>query len=75
MNINRISEFELSDDNGKEVTIKNIDADDRWHFIVDDESVFSFDVDDAIEFMKVFKEIIGKGVVDDKIDKLLKQLE
>ena len=57
MNINKISEFELSDDNGKEVTIKNIDADDRWHFIIDDESVFSFKEEDASDFVILFQEI------------------
>jgi len=57
MNVNRISEFELSDDNGKEVTIKNIDADDRWHFIIDDESVFSFSGKDAEDLVSIFQEI------------------
>ena len=72
MKVNRVSEFVLSDDNGNEVRIKHMD--DSWHFVIDDDSVFSFDEYDAIEFMKVFKEI-GKDAVDDKVGNLLKQLE
>lgn len=55
MKINRVSEFVLNDDNGNEVRIKHMD--DSWHFVLDEESVFSFNEEDASDFVSLFQEI------------------
>ena len=55
MKVNRVSEFVLSDDNGNEMRVKH--NDDSWHFVIDDDSVFSFSADEAEEFVKMFNEI------------------
>lgn len=55
MKVNRVSEFVLSDDNGNEVRIKHMD--DSWHFVIDDDSVFSFNEEDASDFVSLFQEI------------------
>lgn len=55
MKINRVSEFVLNDDNGNEVRIKH--TDDSWHFVLDEESVFSFNEEDASDFVSLFQEI------------------
>ena len=63
MKIDKVSEYILKDDNGNEVRIKNMD--DSWHFVIDDDSVFSFDVDDARKFANLFDEINRSSNVSD----------
>ena len=55
MKVNRVSEFVLSDDNGNEVRIKNMD--DSWHFVIDDDSVFSFAAEECNRMIGIFLEI------------------
>ena len=55
MKVNKVSEFVLRDDNGNEVRIKHMD--DSWHFVIEDDSVFSFNEEDASDFVSLFQEI------------------
>ena len=55
MKINKVSEYILSDDNDNEIRIKHMDG--GWHFIVDEESVFSFAAEECNKMMSIFKEI------------------
>jgi hypothetical protein len=55
MKVNKVSEFVLSDDNGNEIRVKHMD--DSWHFVIEDDSVFSFNEDDASDFVSLFQEI------------------
>jgi len=55
MKVNRVSEFVLSDDNGNEVRIKHMD--DSWHFVIDDDSVFSFAAEECNRMIGIFLEI------------------
>ena len=53
MKVNKVSEFVLNDDNGNEIRVKHMD--DSWHFVIEDDSVFSFNEDDASDFVSLFK--------------------
>ena len=55
MKVNKVSEFVLRDDNGNEVRIKHMD--DSWHFVIEGDSVFSFNEEDASDFVSLFQEI------------------
>jgi hypothetical protein len=55
MKVNKVSEFVLNDDNGNEIRVKHMD--DSWHFVIEDDSVFSFNEDDASDFVSLFQEI------------------
>ena len=55
MKVNKVSEFVLSDDNGNEIRVKHMD--DSWHFVIEDDSVFSFNEEDASDFVSLFSEI------------------
>jgi hypothetical protein len=55
MKVNKVSEFVLSDDNGNEIRVKHMD--DSWHFVIEDDSVFSFNEEDASDFVSLFQEI------------------
>ena len=70
MKINRISEFVLSDDNGNEMRVKHMD--DSWHFVIDDDIVFSFDAEDSINLENIFKEIYMSRPDDDIDDDVIK---
>lgn len=55
MNIEKLSEYILKDDNGNEVRIKHMD--DSWHIVIDDDSVFSFAAEECNRMIGIFKEI------------------
>ena len=63
MKIDKVSEYILVDDNGNEVRIKNMNG--SWHLVIDDDSVFSFDEDDARKFANLFDEINRSSSVSD----------
>jgi len=47
MSNDKVSKFVVIDDNNNKLIIKHIG--DRWHFLVDDESVFSFKVTSRVD--------------------------
>ncbi len=55
MKIDKVSEYILKDDNGNEVRIKHMD--DSWHFVIDDDSVFSFAAEECNRMIGIFLEI------------------
>jgi len=55
MKIDKVSGYFLKNDNGRQIRIMYMDY--RWHFIINDDSVFSFSEDDAKEFADLFNEI------------------
>ena len=55
MKVNKVSEFVLSDDNGNEIRVKHMD--DSWHLVIEDDSVFSFNEEEASDFVSLFSEI------------------
>ena len=81
MKIDKVSGYFLKNDNGREIRIMYMDY--RWHFIINDDSVFSFSEDDAKEFADLFNEInrsisvtdrkvwkdIDKAINDSKLDR------
>jgi hypothetical protein len=55
MKVNKVSEYVLNDENDNEIRIKHME--DCWHLVVEDDSIFSFSVDDAADFVRLFQEI------------------
>ena len=63
MKIDKVSGYFLKNDNGRQIRIMYMDY--RWHFIINDDSVFSFSEDDAKEFADLFNEINRSSNVTD----------
>jgi len=63
MKIDKVSGYFLKNDNGRQIRIMYMDY--RWHFIINDDSVFSFSEDDAKEFADLFNEINRSSSVTD----------
>jgi len=55
MNIEKLSEYILKDDKGSEIRLKY--TDDSWHLIVNEYSVFTFNVEEARKLANLLLEI------------------
>ena len=65
MKINKVNEYILDDDNGNTLRVKF--DDDSWNIVIEDDIVFSFETEDSINLVNIFKEIY-MGRSDDDID-------